>query len=75
MQEVLLHETAVSWLRHRLTETLPAKPWEETPADFGVRLCQCCQAINNKLEVEALCRACPTRLLKLVDNKGGRLEE
>ena len=51
LQEVLLHETAVSWLRHRLTETLPAKLWEETPAAFGARLRQCCAAVNADLEV------------------------
>jgi hypothetical protein len=75
LQEVLLHETAVSWLRHRLTETLPTKPWEETPAAYGTRLRQCCAAVNVDLEVENLCRAFPGRIQKLVDKKGGRLRE
>ena len=30
MQEVLLHETAVSWIRLRLAATVPSKPWLET---------------------------------------------
>ena len=30
LQEVMLHETAVSWTRLRLTQTLPKRSWGET---------------------------------------------
>ena len=36
--EMMLHETAVSWIRRGLTWTLPPKPWEETPTEFARRL-------------------------------------
>ena len=31
LQEVLLHETAVSWIRRREALNRMTKPWEETP--------------------------------------------
>ena len=71
----LRHETAVSWLRHRLSETLPKRCWEETPEAFGARLRSCCTDINAKLDVEGLCWDFPKRVQKLVDQKGGRLKE
>ena len=72
LQEVLLHETAVSWLRFRLQQTLPAKAWEETPAAFGVRLRQCCAHVNAELDVEALCKDFPERIRQLVEAEGDR---
>ena len=63
LQEVLLHETAVSWLRNRLTETLPKRCWEETPAAFGARLRLCCADINARLDTEGLCMDFPKRIL------------
>ena len=73
LQEVMLHQTAVSWLRHRLTTTVPAKAWEEAPLAFVTRLRQCCAEINSSLDVDGLCRDFPSRIQKLVDKKGGRL--
>jgi hypothetical protein len=75
LQEIMLHETAVSWLRHRLTTTVPTKAWEETPLAFATRLRQCCAEINSTLDVDGLCRDFPNRIQKLVDKKGGRLAE
>ena len=75
LQELMLHETAVSWLRHRLTQTLPPRCWEETPAAFAARLRQCCADINDNLDVEGLCKAFPGRVQNLVDRRGGRLKE
>ena len=75
LQELMLHETAVSWLRHRLTETLPQRAWEETPEAFGSRLRECCATINATLDVESLCKDFPARIEKLVEKNGGRLKE
>ena len=36
LQEVLLHETAVSWVRRREATTRPATPWKETVEEFGI---------------------------------------
>jgi hypothetical protein len=38
MQEILLHETAVGWIRHRLTTTTPSQCWLETPTQYEERL-------------------------------------
>lgn len=75
MQEVMLHETAVSWLRVRLEDSLPRRCWEETTDAFAARLRTCCADINSELDVDGLCRPFPTRIQKLVDAEGGRLKE
>ena len=71
---MMLHETAVSWMRRRLARTLPAKPWEETRQEYASRLKACCDEINRDLDVGALCRAFPRRIQNLVKEKGGRLK-
>ena len=75
LQEVMLHETAVSWLRHRLTLTAPADAWEETPAQYASRVRRCCADINSTLDVAGLCRDFPNRIQTLLDKKSGRLKE
>ena len=30
LQDFLLHETAMAWMRDRLKKTAPKKPWKET---------------------------------------------
>ena len=75
LQELMLHETAVSWIRYRLGRTVPAKPWEESRADYTARLKMVCEEINTNLEVENLCRGFQKRIQTLVDREGGRLKE
>ena len=75
MQELMLHETAVAWLRNRLEATVPKKSWEETPAAFGARLRTCCAYINRHHDVRGLCRAFLRRVEDLQAVKGGRLKE
>ena len=73
LQEVMLHETAVSWMRHRLARSVPAKPWEETTEQYSSRLKQVVAEINETLDVEGLCRALPKRIEDLVATRGDRL--
>ena len=73
LQEVMLHETAVSWMRHRLARSVPAKPWEETREQYSSRLEQVVAEINETLDVEGLCRALPKRIEDLVATRGDRL--
>ena len=75
LQEVLLHETAVSWMRVRLAETMPAKPWLETREQYSSRLRECCAAVNKLYNVDGLCRDFLARIAQLRVNKGGRLKE
>ena len=74
MQDFLLHETAVSWLRHRLAQSTPKKCWAETRQDYGRRLKRCCEEVNKDLNVEGLNKQLPKRLKLLKDNEGGRLK-
>lgn len=74
-QEIMLHETAVSWLRVRLAETLPREAWLETREEFSTRLKSCCDAINRDLNVEGLCKGFMKRIHQLQEKEGGRLKE
>ena len=71
--QLLLHETAVSWIRYRLTRTLPAKPWEETVEQFSKRLRDIATDINANLNVEGLCKEFPQRVQAVVDNEGDNI--
>ena len=75
LQEALLRETAVAWLRVRLAETVPAKAWTETREQYGARLKECCEAINKSYNVPGLCRDFLPRMEKLRAQEGGRLRE
>ena len=75
LQEVMLHETSVSWLRLRLARSVPARPWLETRTEYEARLKSCCDNINEHLNVEGLCRALISRIDALVNAEGGRLSQ
>ena len=72
--DVLLHETAISWLRRREEKTRPRKPWLETPMDFAQRLEDVTRGINEDCKVKELCLEFPRRLEQLVhETHGDRL--
>ena len=73
MQDVLLHETAVSWIRLRLDGTVPQKSWEESREQYGRRLKRCCEDANKECDVEGLCHGVLKRFKALKDNGGERL--
>ena len=73
LQEVHLHETAVSWIRHRLTETTPANAETETRQQYTRRLKRVVADINNNLNVENLCWRFPTRVQMVQDAEGDRI--
>ena len=73
--EMMLHETAVSWIRRGLTWTLPPRPWEETPTEFARRLRAVVEDINARHRVEGLCRELPQRVQALHAAQGGRLDK
>ena len=73
--DVLLHETAISWLRHRLALSARklTKPWTETPSMFAKRLQADVREVNDTCGVAKLCYEFPTRLHALVARRGDRL--
>ena len=74
LQEFMLHEAAVSWIRVRLLKSTPNRNWEETREDYGKRLKRCCDDINKHLDVDGLCHAFPKPFKALHDNDGGKLK-
>jgi hypothetical protein len=73
LQELMLHETAVAWIRYKLTKTVPVRSWLETPEEYRTRLKGVVAEINHDYNVDNLCRELPTRVEKLRAEKGGRL--
>ena len=75
LQDLMLHETAVSWLRQKLMTNGPAKPWEETREEYRARLQESCREINAEHDVEGLSREFPDRLQELREREGDRLKK
>ena len=71
--EMMLHETAISWIRRGLTWSLPPWPWEESPIGYARRLRAVVRDISTHYNVEGLCRELPQRVLDLNAAQGGRL--
>ena len=72
-QDLMLHETAMAWVRERLKKTVPKKPWEESVEAYGSRLKDVAAYINRHYDVDGLCRELPDRIAKLLKAKGDRL--
>ena len=68
--DVLLHETAVAWIRRRERRTVPARAWDETREALAQRLKAIVRDINAKHDIDSLCRKFPERLQLLVGGKG-----
>jgi hypothetical protein len=73
LQEAMLHETAMAWMRVRLAKTTPNRCWEESTEAYIARLKEGCAHINSNHDVEALCRRLPNRVQRLMDRKGDRI--
>ena len=73
--DVLLNETAISWLKAKLVKANVAvfRPWQETPEEFGSRLAAVVRQVNADCAVGDLCRGWRQRLHKLVAAEGDRL--
>ena len=75
LQEVMLHETAVAWIRLLETKTRPKEPWKESVDAFTTRMQGIAKDINKRHRVDNLCKALPKRLKQLVENKGDRINQ
>ena len=74
LADVLLHETAVSWLRSQEEQTRPARPWQESPRELEVRLQQAADWVNTEFDARGLCMGLPNRLYSLAnETRGDRL--
>ena len=75
LQEVMLHETSVAWIRRREAVTRKRQPWTETVEEFGARLRDICAHINEHFDVEGLCHGLPERLQMVIDAEGDRISK
>ena len=73
LQEVMLHETAMAWVRQRLKRAVPRQPWKETTTAYHARLKEVAAYINNNYNVGDLCHRLPTRVKLLLDAEGDRI--
>ena len=69
--DVLLHETAISWLRREEEKSRPLRPWEETPEELNRRIQLIVSRINREFDVRGLCMEFPDRLTALVRTTHG----
>ena len=75
LSDLMLHETAVAWIRHKEGLTLPRRPWTESREAFGARMKQIVVTINGEHDVDGLCRELPMRIGKLIEKRGGKLRK
>ena len=72
--DVLLHETAVAWIRKGLSTSVPRLPWKETRAQYSMRLRDVVAAINRRHNAAGLCNGLLGRLDTLKRCQGDRLK-
>lgn len=75
LQEMMLHETAVAWVRARLAKTVPRQAWAEPVAAYCARLKGAATYINDNYDVVGLCGSLPARLKALRACGGDRLPQ
>ena len=74
MGDLLLHETAVPWVRNHLRRNKPhCLPWVETEEQWGKCVEDAVAHVNSRFNVRNLCLAFPKRLHMCADRSGGRL--
>ena len=74
MGDLLLHETAVAWLRNRMRRERPVVlPWSETRAQWADRAARCERYINENYDAPGLCRRFPSRLRTCREREGDRI--
>ena len=72
IQDMMIREAAVSWIRTGLAQRLPARAWESV-GDYASRLKEVVRRVNMHYDVDGLCRALPARIQLLIDAQGGKL--
>ncbi len=69
--DVLLHETAIAWLRRQEEKSRPTAPWQETTKELERRLQKAVKHINATHDVRGLCMEFNQRLSDLVHKTMG----
>ena len=74
-QDLMLHETAVAWIRKKLEWSLPSEPWKETREQHEARLKRIVREINETYDVAGLTHEMPERIAQLIGKGGDRLHK
>ena len=72
---LMLHETAVAWIRALERQELPKRPWEETTQQFGKRLKRIVAKCNREFDIAGLCHELPRRVEQLHGKAGRKLSK
>lgn len=75
LQELMLHETAIAWLRFSMSRCVPKQPWHETREEYSTRLKETVRKINANHDVHNLCKGFPKRLSMLIEKEGDRISK
>eukprot|EP00973_Karenia_brevis_P075966 10553652-Karenia_brevis.AAC.1 len=70
LQDMMLHETAASWLNFLMVKSTPKHPEDETVEELGERLKEAARYINEHYDVAGLCKELPQRARALKAVKG-----
>jgi len=73
LQDLMLHETVVAWVRRLMAASTPAAPWNESVEQYGQRLRAAFAKCNSDYDVESLSREFPERVQSVLDAGGDRL--
>ena len=73
LQEAMLHETAMAWVRVQLAKTTPKRCRAESVSDYHKRLKDVCAYINANFDVDGLCKELSYRVNLPIDNGGDRI--
>ena len=75
LQDVMLHETVVAWLRTLLSKSTPRAPAAETRDAYPSRLRAACARVNDHFDVAGLNKELPSRVQKLQELQGDKLRK
>jgi len=75
LADILLHETAVAWIRVQLKNTRPLDDWKETRDEYADRLRKAAAHINEHYDVAGLNNELVDRLREVVHRYGDRLSK
>lgn len=75
LQDLMLHETAIAWVRKKMGTSTPPQPWLETKKQFKDRMLEACRQINEEYDVDGLCKELPNRLATFKNREGDTLKK
>ena len=73
MHELMLHETAVAWIRFLEEQTRLKEPWNESLIEYASRMKGIALDINKRHDVDNLCRELPQLVEKQIEAEGDRI--